>query len=183
MRLDPRIAVDIPLVFDFPGAAPDPRRTALIALGKSALFMATRFFRRHPSFRAVAGMAIVPEGLPRDDADLPSGLAVIASTHPQMTEKSFAAGAALVRFVSRHAPVVDTFIVLLSGGASALVEHGPAPDEFSSLNHELLRAGLPIQEMNRRRIALSGIKGGKLARRAPDADWLTFVMSDIPAPD
>ncbi|HNT27613.1 MAG TPA: DUF4147 domain-containing protein [bacterium] len=183
MRIDPLIAADIPLAFDFPDAAPDPGRTALIALGKSALFMVTRFFLRHPSFRAVPGMAIVPEGLPRDDADLPSGLTVIASTHPHITGKSFAAGEALVEFVSAQAADRDTFIVLLSGGASALIEYGSDPAEFMRLNRELLRAGLPIQEMNRRRIALSGIKGGKLPRFAPQADWTTFVMSDIPAPD
>lgn len=183
MRLDPRIAADIKFVFDFPGATPVPERTAILALGKSALFMVARFFAQHPPFTASPALAIIPEGSPRDEAPLPAGLAVIASTHPQMTAKSFAAGAALVEFVTTHAPDHDTFIVLLSGGASALVEHGPAPDEFTRFNRDLLRAGLPIQEMNRRRIALSGIKGGKLTRHAPDADWLTFVMSDIPSPD
>lgn len=183
MRLDPRIAADIEFVFDFPGATPVPERTAILALGKSALFMAARFFAQHLPFTASPALAIIPEGLPRDEATLPAGLAVIASTHPQMTAKSFAAGAALVDFVTTNAPDRDTFIVLLSGGASALVEHGPAPDEFIRFNRELLRAGIPIQEMNRQRIALSGIKGGKLSRYAPAADWTTFVMSDIPSPD
>lgn len=183
MRLDPRIAGDIAIAFNFPGMAPDPARTAVIALGKSALFMTTRFFAQHPDFADSPALAIIPEGLPRDHTSFPANLTILTSTHPHITGKSFAAGAALVEFVATHASGRDTFIVLLSGGASALIEYGPAPDEFMRFNHDLLLAGLPIQEMNRRRIALSGIKGGKLTRFAPQADWMTFVMSDIPSPD
>lgn len=174
-----RLAAVLPLPFDFDGPPPDPARTALIALGKSARFMLSRFLAAHPAYVETDSIAIYPEGLV-DALPLPSQTLLVTSTHPKLTEKSFAAGKELTDFVTEHASF-DHFICLLSGGASALVEQSDDPAAHIAWWHDLLHAGLPIEEMNRRRIARSAIKGGKLTDFAPHSRFTTFVMSDIPA--
>ncbi|HOW51911.1 MAG TPA: DUF4147 domain-containing protein [bacterium] len=170
---------ELPLTFDFDGPPPDPQRTALIALGKSARFMLFRFLATHPAYATARSIVIFPAGL-TDDLALPSQALLIPSTHPRLTEKSFAAGRALIDFVTTHANL-DHFVCLLSGGASALVEQSDDPASHIAWWRDLLHAGLPIEEMNRRRIARSAIKGGKLTDFAPHSRFSTFVMSDIPA--
>jgi len=174
-----RLCGELPLPFDFDGPSPAPVRTALIALGKSARFMLSRFLAAHPAYRHADLLAIYPEGLV-DALPLPPQTLFVPSTHPQLTEKSFAAGKALRDFVAGHASL-DHFVCLLSGGASALVEASDDPAGHIAYWRELLFAGLPIEEMNRRRIARSTIKGGKLTDFAPQSRFTTFVMSDIPA--
>jgi glycerate 2-kinase len=80
----------------------------------------------------------------------------------------------------------DTLLVLLSGGASALL---PAPAGSLTLAQKaattqlLLRAGAPIAEMNAVRKHLSQLKGGGLARAAAPARVLTLVLSDVVGDD
>jgi hydroxypyruvate reductase len=89
---------------------------------------------------------------------------------------------ALVRRLERH----DLLLVLLSGGASALL---PAPVEGISLEEKaattrlLLRSGAPIQELNAVRKHLSRLKGGGLARAASSARVATLVLSDVVGDD
>jgi len=76
----------------------------------------------------------------------------------------------------------DTLLVLLSGGASALL---PAPAAGISLADKarvtslLLRAGATIGELNAVRKHLSELKGGGLARAAAPARVICLVLSDV----
>ncbi|MCG6962916.1 MAG: DUF4147 domain-containing protein, partial [Acidobacteria bacterium] len=83
----------------------------------------------------------------------------------------------------------DLLLVLLSGGASALLaapEHGLALDDVLATTRALLSAGAPITAVNavRRQILAAG--GGGLARAAFPAQVFTAVLSDVlgdPLPD
>src|SRR5262249_25485047 len=103
--------------------------------------------------------------------------------HPLPDEESFASGEAALRVADENRARGERLVVLLSGGASAMMD-APAPgvtlDALVALNPELLRGGLPIAEMNAKRKQLSAIKGGQLALRAGRS--ITFAISDVHAP-
>lgn len=100
------------------------------------------------------------------------------TTHPELSQASFDAGDALVRFArAARNPVV----VLLSGGASAAVERPRSPftrADLEQVNHVLVRSGFSIARVNTVRKHLSAIKGGRLASLLPD-NSLTLVLSDV----
>src|SRR5205807_2296037 len=111
-----------------------------------------------------AGMGIATRGVPAPGIDT---FRWLAGDHPIPQAASFAAGDALVTWcagLAKDAPL----LVLLSGGSSACVEV-PAPgwtaQRVEEENRRLLRSGLSIEELNRRRESMSAIKGGKLGRR------------------
>jgi len=103
--------------------------------------------------------------------------------HPVPNEQSFAAGEAALRVADTNRARGELLVVLLSGGASAMLA-APAPgvtlEQKIALTRELLRSGLPIAQMNARRKELSAIKGGKLALRGGRS--ITFAISDVHAP-
>ncbi|WP_142811403.1 glycerate kinase type-2 family protein [Tepidiphilus olei] len=73
-------------------------------------------------------------------------------------------------------------LCLLTGGASALLEH-PLPgltlNDLQETTALLLAAGANIRELNTVRKHLSAIKGGRLAVAAYPATVLTLVLSDV----
>ena len=100
--------------------------------------------------------------------------------HPLPDSGSLAAGGRVWDF-AQQTPASATVLVLLSGGASALVElprAGHSWAEVLALYRELLRSGLPIEEINRRRSLLSLLKGGGLGRKLPPQNF-TLVLSDV----
>jgi glycerate 2-kinase len=98
----------------------------------------------------------------------------VESSHPFLSAASYAAGQRLLDFLSD-----DPLLLLVSGGASALVEVCP-PGQQPWLEGwaRLYAAGLDIVSMNRERARHSAIKGGKLLDflRAPS---LTLLLSDV----
>jgi glycerate 2-kinase len=115
----------------------------------------------------------VPHGyrLPKSNAQVHEG------GHPHMTRASFAAGRALLDFVDAHQDI----LFLISGGGSACVEvprEGLSEDDVAHANAELIKTGLPIGEINKRRRELSAIKGGKLRERVKGRA-VTLVYSDV----
>jgi len=103
--------------------------------------------------------------------------------HPLPNAESFAAGDAALRAADANRARRELMVVLLSGGASAMMEapaRGVTLDEAIALNRELLQSGLPIADMNARRKQLSAIKGGQLALRAGRS--ITYAISDVHAP-
>jgi len=105
--------------------------------------------------------------------------------HPVPDERGLRAAAeveALARGLGAH----DLLVVLLSGGASALL---PAPvpgvslEDKAALTRLLLRAGADIREINTVRKHLSRLKGGGLARAAAPARVACLVLSDVVGDD
>jgi len=116
--------------------------------------------------------------------DVPSPFDVIAGGHPMPTSGSERAGRrALALAASLQAD--ETLLVLLSGGASALMAvpaAGVALDDKRATTDRLLRAGADIHALNTVRKHLSAIKGGWLAASAPGA-CRAFAISDVVGDD
>jgi glycerate 2-kinase len=105
--------------------------------------------------------------------------------HPLPDERGLRA-AAEVEALARGLGARDLLVVLLSGGASALL---PAPvpgvslQDKAALTRLLLRAGADIREINTVRKHLSTLKGGGLARAAFPARVACLVLSDVVGDD
>src|SRR5260370_31002783 len=125
------------------------------------------------------GLVIIPDYLrPR-----PQGRRIKyhAATRPIRARKGMAGVLAMVELVG-NVSRDDMVIVLLSGGASALM---PMPAEGMSLQDEakvtalLLKSCSNIEEINTVRKHLSQVKGGRLAMRLYPATVLSLIISDV----
>lgn len=156
----------------------------LIAVGKAAAAMslgALQALAEPPR----AGLVITKHGhLDPRLQDYP-GLELYESDHPLPGAASLAAGARLLDFV-RDLPTESHLLVLISGGASSLVEALPAGMDLEALqrlNAWLLASGLPIGAINRVRKACSLIKGGRLAALVAPRPTLCLLISDVAGDD
>jgi len=80
----------------------------------------------------------------------------------------------------------DSVIVLLTGGASALMvspADGVTLEEKAAATDLLLRSGASIEEINAVRKRLSRVKGGGLLHHVGPASVLTLLISDVPGGD
>lgn len=105
--------------------------------------------------------------------------------HPVPDNASQHAGNSVLQLVATLQPG-DLLIVLLSGGASALVVDTPPSVSLSELQEfyqQLLSSGASISEMNTVRKQFSAIKGGRLAQVANGATVEVGVLSDVPGDD
>ncbi len=112
---------------------------------------------------------------------LPPSVAVFEAGHP-VPDDSGRAGVAAVEALLAGRHEGDTVVVLLSGGASALLADPAEPlglDGLRATTDLLLRSGAPIGEMNAVRKHLSRLKGGQLARLAAPAHVVSLVLSDV----
>lgn len=151
----------------------------VIAVGKAAPFMAA-------SFAAIAGERVrdglvIGTHLP---IVLPPQLEWIPSSHPLPDERSVAAGRRALD-VARGTDPADTLVVLLSGGASALMAV-PAgeltlEDKRTAVN-ALLKGGADITALNTVRKHLSAVKGGRLAAAA-SGPTVCLAISDVVGDD
>lgn len=108
---------------------------------------------------------------------------VLASGHPLPNEASLAAGDYLLDWLRAS---TDPLLVLLSGGASSLVEV-PAPgvtlDELQRVNRWLLASGQDIHRINVIRKRLSRIKGGQLLQHLGERAVQVWMISDVHGDD
>lgn len=156
------------------------RPAVLIAAGKAARTMASAFAVR-ARVEIIAGLAAGPGG---PQGDLPAPLEAIDCGHPLPDAGSERAGRRALALASARSS--STLVVLLSGGASAMLAvpaAGIALADKVTTTRALLRAGCAIDEVNCVRKHLSAIKGGQLAAAAPRS--LTLAISDVhgPVPD
>jgi len=153
----------------------------LLAIGKAADAMVRG---------AVAGLVTAPVGglmVTKHDHSSTSvrnlpWLTVMESSHPVPDQSSLNAGAAVVAFV-KSVPSHSQLLVLMSGGASALIEHlvdGLTLSHLQQVTDQLLAGGLAIGDMNRVRKTLSAVKGGKLAHYLPEVPVTQLMISDVP---
>jgi glycerate 2-kinase len=154
-------------------------RVALVAVGKAAVPMA-RAAEEALGDRLAGGIAVSTAS----EGSLAT-VRLLTASHPVPDARGLAAAAeveALARGLGRD----DLLLVLLSGGASALL---PSPAEGVSLEDKarttalLLRAGATIHELNAVRKHLSRLKGGGLARAAVPTRVVTLVLSDVVGDD
>jgi len=174
---------DRKLVMPLPDRVRDGR-LRLIGLGKAALGMA----RGMRASLRTGGIDIDDGFLVVRDAShviIDEPWNVHVGDHPVPGPASLRAAQALLEFIDVPR-VQDVYVVLLSGGASALCAL-PAPgvtlEEKIRITRELMQCGAPIAELNRARRQLSAIKGGKLAERLAPAKFCTLAISDVPNDD
>ncbi len=110
---------------------------------------------------------------------------VVVAGHPLPDARGRQAAAEVEALVRGRRPE-DIVVVLLSGGASALL---PAPvagvtlADKAAVTTQLMRAGAGIFELNTVRKHLSRLKGGSLARAAAPARLVALVLSDVVGDD
>jgi glycerate 2-kinase len=154
-------------------------RVAVVAVGKAAVPMALAA-EEALGDRLSLGLAVSTA-----EQGTLEKVVLRTASHPLPDARGLAAAAEveeLVRDLGRD----DLLLVLVSGGASALL---PSPAAGISLEDKalttrlLLRAGATIHETNAVRKHLSRLKGGGLARAAAPARVLTLVLSDVVGDD
>ncbi|HEX2066911.1 MAG TPA: DUF4147 domain-containing protein, partial [Candidatus Thermoplasmatota archaeon] len=131
----------------------------VLALGKAAPRMLWGLVEAGVPFQ---GLGVAPAGVPAPSVDT---FRWLAGDHPLPRAASLAAGRALNEWAAAF-PAGAPLLVLLSGGASACAE-APLPDapaDLAAAWQALLREGLPIEEVNRRRSGWSALKAGRLGR-------------------
>ncbi|HSM50510.1 MAG TPA: DUF4147 domain-containing protein [Thermoanaerobaculia bacterium] len=156
-------------------------RILLVAVGKASVGMA-RAACEVLGERVAAGVVVHPDGGPGAGRKAwPPGVVALGAGHPLPDEGSLAAGEGVARLLA-GARESDRVLVLLSGGASALLERlrpGVSLAELRALTLALQRAGCDIESLNTVRRALSTLKGGGLARLAAPARVVTLALSDV----
>ncbi|MGB5211792.1 MAG: DUF4147 domain-containing protein [Gammaproteobacteria bacterium] len=158
----------------------------LIAVGKSACAM-SRGLMDTRGQELKRGLLITRRGYADPMLARDPRIILRESGHPLPDKNSLAAGSELLAFAQACETGVG-LIVLISGGASSLVEvpaAGVSLSELQRANRWLLASGLDIQAINAVRRRLSQIKGGGLARifgsRRVIAGYISDVAGDDPA--
>ncbi len=161
-----------------------PESLSVIAIGKSA----TAMYRGAMDECGAAiqdGLAITGQRYADSDWTVGHNIELIESGHPYPDESSLAAGRRLLDFLSSQ-PVDRMMLVLISGGASSLVEV-PRSDvtiaDLQAMNRWLVASGLDIGDINAIRSELSRIKGGRLQQAIGSRPCLALYISDVPGDD
>jgi len=103
--------------------------------------------------------------------------------HPLPDERTVKASMEIIEFVKKLKEN-DLLIVLISGGASALFEvpqKGMSIWEERKIVERMLRKGANIFELNKVRIALSQVKGGKFLKYIKSR-CISLIISDVIGP-
>ena len=150
------------------------RGLAVIAVGKAAAGMLAGW-RRESSrpWRVAIGVGPGP-------APAVADMTWYQTAHPVPDTRSVVAARAVLDVADALAEE-DLLVVLLSGGASALMAlpaEGLSLDDKRAVTARLLAEGTTIRELNTVRTHLSAIKGGRLAAATP-ARVLTLALSDV----
>jgi hydroxypyruvate reductase len=185
-----RLQQDARLIFDHALSSVAPRSAVTNAVNQLDI-------AAHPIYSIAIGKAATSMALGLDDAlgpKLTSGV-IVSSTphnsnrwqsfmggHPLPTEASLATARAAFALLDRANEENAIVIFLISGGGSAMIEW-PISDDISlrdlrAANQDLISCGASIAEVNAVRRAFSAVKGGGLARRSPQAQIFTLIVSD-----
>ncbi|HNV03788.1 MAG TPA: DUF4147 domain-containing protein [Vicinamibacterales bacterium] len=151
----------------------------LVAAGKAAGSMTAACLAAAPRL-PVRAMAVAPEW----PGGAPDAVEAFAGGHPAPNSGSLAAGQRALA-IAAETGEDDLLVVLLSGGASALMEslaEGVSLADLRAVTTHLLRAGADITALNAVRKHLSRVKGGRLAAAAPGRT-LALAVSDVVGDD
>lgn len=164
---------------------PAGARLVVAAAGKAAAEMAAGL-EAAAADRIARGWLVTRDG--HADAALAAGAlppgrwAVRTAGHPVPDGRSEAAARELLALAA-SADAGDVLVVLLSGGASALLAcplPGLSAGELAHATRALLASGAAIDEVNAVRKHLADVAGGRLARAARAARIELLAISDVP---
>jgi glycerate 2-kinase len=156
-----------------------PRPVHVIAVGKAAAAMAAGFLsERHLQVRQalVIGTHLHP--------DLPATVEWIESSHPFPDGRSEHAGNRAIA-VAQSVHSGDALVILLSGGASALMAApvaGITLTDKIATTRLMMESGADIYALNTVRRHLSKVKGGRLAASCVGTT-VTLAISDVVGDD
>lgn len=155
----------------------------LISVGKAGASMARAAFDHYG--RSLPGVVLTRYGhLCEGLADKP-GLRLVEAGHPLPDAAGYEAAANCLQLAEKLGER-DHLLVLLSGGASALLAC-PAgritTSDLQQVTRELLLSGATIAEINCVRKHLSLTAGGRLAEAAAPARVTTRLISDVAGDD
>ncbi len=151
------------------------RPVHVLSVGKASAQMAAALDRA-VCVEVAAGLVIGPAPEPT----LPPGMEWVEGRHPVPDEHSVVAGRRALA-LARSVPADGRLLVLLSGGASALMalpRPGITLADKRETTGRLLLAGADIGALNTVRKHLSAVKGGQLAA-ATAGRVLTLAVSDV----
>jgi hydroxypyruvate reductase len=152
----------------------------VLAIGKAASSMCLGLLPKLS--RSGNGLLITKHKHVDSNAFQSADIEVIESGHPVPDENSLLAGRRALAFV-RSIPATENLVLLVSGGASALVEclpHNINLDTLKWINEKLLADGYSIDQINFVRSRLSEIKGGKLLDHFSGSEVQVYAISDVP---
>ena len=163
---------------------PPAGRTLVLGAGKAAARMAATLVAHHNAHRLgpLGGAVVTRYGHGLQPGEQAEGIEILEAGHPVPDAGSLAAGSRILK-LARDCQPADRCVVLLSGGASALLVHpatGFTLADKQHLTRSLLDSGASIAEINTVRRKLSSIKGGGLARQIRANQILLFAISDVP---
>ncbi len=163
-------------------AHPEAGGDHLIAIGKAASAMARGALQERDFVR---GLVITKHDHLETDLEGAAHIDCLESDHPVPGSASLEAGQRLLEFLEK-APADASFLILISGGASSLVEAlapGLELDDLRRLTDHLLSEGLDIAQMNAVRRSISRIKGGRLTHYLNGRKTIALMISDVPEND
>ncbi|MGV6816444.1 MAG: glycerate kinase type-2 family protein [Thiotrichales bacterium] len=154
----------------------------VLAIGKAADAMAAGALERCEA-QIIRGLVVTKRDHFTSSFD--QRFQLLESDHPVPTQASLAAGAAVIYFLQK-VPADRGLLILLSGGASSLIEKlkpGITLNDLMRVNRTLLSAGLEIGQMNAIRSQLSELKGGQSLRFIKTPQVRALLISDVPGDD
>lgn len=157
----------------------------VVAIGKAAYQMAASLDRvvgKYIKAGIVSGTKPVGTG-----PHVGPAWQVFYGGHPLPNEESLEAAKACMFLLERAREEDASIVFLISGGGSAMMEMPRDPrvslTDLRELNRVLVTSGAAIAEINSVRRAISGVKGGGLALRAPNSTQISLIVSDTRADD
>lgn len=159
-------------------AKPLPSPSHILAVGKAAVAM---YLGLPDLLRADCPALIVTKDGHTEDYQAPPYVVLLESAHPVPNQASLLAGSQVYDFVRNCGPK-DRLLLLVSGGASALVEHLREEFDFNDLidlTTNALSRGLAIGEINTARKQISRLKGGQLLAKFGGRSVDVLAISDV----
>jgi len=163
------------------------RRIIVAGIGKASAVMAG-VVEGYLGQQIREGVVVVPQGyldtLPSKYA-VPKRISILEGGHPIPDDGSLKAAASILQLAT-SCERGDLFILLLSGGGSALCTsfvEGITLEDAKATFRLLLESGADIYAVNTVRKHLSRIKGGHLARQVYPGEVVTLVISDVAGDD
>jgi glycerate 2-kinase len=145
---------------------------AVLAVGKAAAGMHRGLLERGGDIGDA--MMVAPHGAPAPPW-------AWRADHPIPTQRNIVAAKAAAQFAIHHRKGTG-FVVLLSGGASALLTlpaAGLTLEDVRAVTQALLASSADIRQINCIRRHIEQLKGGRLAQLMAPAPVLALVLSDV----